>query len=53
MIRFAIDSIFADTEEEKLQFYDRICAGDPIVFGQIAIWEQKRKLLLDNEAQKE
>ena len=39
MIRFTADGIYADTEEERLEFYDRLNAGDPVIWGQLAIYE--------------
>jgi len=43
-IHFTDKGIFADTEEEKLAFYDRVCAGDPVIWGHIAIWEREYDL---------
>ena len=37
-IHFTNEGIFADTEEEKLAFYDRMHAGDPVIMAHIEIW---------------
>ena len=39
MIHFTKEAIYADTEEEKLDFYDRMHAGDPVILGHILLWE--------------
>lgn len=38
MIHFTLNGIYADTLEEKLAFYDRMHAGDPIIMAHIEIW---------------
>ena len=43
-IHFTAEGIYADTEEERLTFYDRMCAGDPIILGHILIWEWEQSL---------
>lgn len=37
-IHFTKEGIFADTEEEKLTFYDRLHAGDPVIMAHLEIW---------------
>ena len=41
MIRFTADGIYADTEEERLDFYDRLCAGDPVIMGHLFLYEKE------------
>jgi len=41
MIHFTAEGIYADTEEERLEFYDRLSAGDPEVLGHILLYEQE------------
>jgi hypothetical protein len=40
-IHFTANGIYTDTEEERLAFYDRLCAGDPVIWGHIVIWERE------------
>ena len=40
-IHFTKEGVFADTEEEKLAFYDRMHAGDPIVMAYLEIWRHQ------------
>ena len=40
-IHFTPDGIFADTEEEKLAFYDRMHAGDPVIMANIEVWRAR------------
>ena len=44
-IHFTKDGIYADTEEERLAFYDRLCAGDPVILGHLAIHELQLNLV--------
>lgn len=44
-IHFTADGIYADTEEERLAFYDRLCAGDPTIWGHLAIYERELELV--------
>ena len=43
-IHFRPNGIYADTEEEKLTFYDKVCEGDPVIWGHITIWEWEQEL---------
>lgn len=45
MIRFTNDGVYADTEEERLEFYDRLCAGDPVIMGHLALYQMEINLL--------
>ena len=45
MIRFTEDGIFADTEEEKQVFYDRMHAGDPIIMAHLALYKRELELV--------
>jgi len=49
MIRFTEEGIFADTEEERLAFYDRMHAGDPIIMAHLELW--KRELSIVDEVE--
>ena len=49
MIHFTNDGIYADTEEERLAFYDRLCAGDPVIFGHLVVYERELELAEENE----
>lgn len=40
-IHFTREGVFADTEEERLTFYDQQCAGDPVLFMQIELWRKQ------------
>ena len=44
MIHFTNDGIYADSEEERLAFYDRMCAGDPVMLAHLEIWGMERDL---------
>ena len=44
MIRFTEDGIFADTEEERLAFYDRMHAGDPTIIAHLEQWRMELAL---------
>ncbi len=44
MIRFTEDGIFADTEDERLAFYDRMHAGDPIIMAHLEQWRMELAL---------
>jgi len=44
MIRFTKDGVFADTEDERLTFYDRLTAGDPIIMAHLEIWRMELAL---------
>lgn len=41
MIRFTENGIFADTEEERLAFYDRLTAGDPVIMAHLELWRRE------------
>lgn len=38
------DRIYADTEEERLAFYDAMHAGNPVVMAEIEIYRMMQKL---------
>ena len=38
MIRFTEKGIFADTEEERADFYTRMDEGDPLVIARLDRW---------------
>lgn len=44
MIRFTAEGIYADTEEEKLTFYDRMHAGDPVIMAHLEQWRMELAL---------
>jgi hypothetical protein len=44
MIHFTPNGIYADTEEERQTFYDRLCMGDPVIAGKIEIWKMRQEL---------
>ena len=37
-IHFTPEGIFADTEEEKLEFYDEMHRGNPVIMAHLEIW---------------
>ncbi len=43
MIHFTQDGIYADIESERLDFYDRLSAGDPVLCGQVILWQRNQK----------
>ena len=43
-IHFTKDGIFADTEEERLAFLDKVSEGNPVVWGELAIYERELEL---------
>lgn len=45
MIHFTNEGIFADTEEERLTFYDRMHAGDPVVMMHLEQWRMELELV--------
>ncbi len=45
MIHFTNEGIFADTEEEKLAFYDRQHAGDPVIMAHLEQWRIELELV--------
>jgi len=45
MIHFTNDGVYADTEEEKLEFYDQLHRGDPVVAGHVWLWQHQQDLL--------
>lgn len=45
MIRFTENGIFADTEEERQAFYDRLTAGDPIIMAHIELWRRELSMV--------
>lgn len=53
MIRFTEDGIFADTEEERLAFYDRMDAGDPVIMAHLEQWHMELTLKHSNETEEE
>jgi len=50
MIRFTESGIFADTKEERLTFYDRMHAGDPVIMAHLEIWRLQRDLSKSEKA---
>jgi hypothetical protein len=44
-IHFTHDGIFADTEDERQIFYDKLCSGDPTVYAHVAIWERDIEII--------
>lgn len=50
MIRFTEGGIFADTEEERFAFYDRMHVGDPVIMAHLEQWRMELALK-DNEAE--
>lgn len=45
MIHLTPEGIVADTVEERQAFYDRLCSGDPIILGHLAIWKMELEVL--------
>lgn len=50
-IHFTAKGIFADTEEEKLAFYDRACAGDPVIMMELELHHLKLRRMEDEESE--
>ena len=50
MIRFTKVGIFADTEEERLAFYDRLTAGDPVIMGHLGIYRMELEALKEEDS---
>ena len=44
MIRFTEEGVFADSEEERLAFYDKLTAGDPVVMIHLELWRRELAL---------
>ena len=49
MIRFTENGIFADTEEERLAFYDRLTAGDPTIMAHLELWRTELSVVASAE----
>ena len=45
MIHFTAEGVFADTEEERLAFYDRMHASDPVIIAHLEQWRIELKAL--------
>ena len=43
-IHFTAEGIYADTEEERIAFLDKLCEGNPIIWGHLAIYERELEL---------
>lgn len=50
MIKFTENGIFADTEEERQGFYDRMHAGDPVIMAHLELWRRELKIIEDIES---
>lgn len=48
-IHFTAEGVLADTEEEKLEFYDRMHRGDPVILGHIQLWRLRLESLPKDE----
>ena len=44
MIRFTEQCIFADTEEERQEFYKQMNAGYPMIIAHLELWRKELKL---------
>jgi len=42
-IHFTEDGVYADTEDERDAFYDRMLRGDPVIWGHIQLHEMELK----------
>jgi len=40
-IHFTKDGVFADTEQEKLEFLDRLHSGDPVIAVELEIYRRE------------
>lgn len=45
MIRFTEEGVFADTEEERLAFYDRLAFGDPVIMAHLELWRRELRVV--------
>ena len=52
MIRFTENGIFADTEEERLAFYDRLTVGDPEIMAHLELWREELNVVETQESDK-
>ena len=52
MIHFTNEGVFADTEEERLAFYDRIHAGDPVIMAHLEQWHIELELVREKSNEK-
>ncbi len=50
-IHFTKDGIYADTEAERLEFYDRLCTGDPIIMGHLELYDMELEVVGDTTQQ--
>ena len=47
MIRFTRQGIYADTEEERQEFYKQMDAGEPTIMAHLDLWRKELAANID------